>query len=82
MTNAKTFPEDFTSKPHDVLPGATQWLLFYDEESQPVMSVVGGASGLYGDGVTSFEMWDFREDEPQAYLSAEEINNHLKENPF
>lgn len=87
------FPDDFEKKAHSVSPGATQWLLKTPEDykgeaitniaaGQTIISVVGGAMGLYGDGVNTFEMWDFREDEPQAYLSKEDINAHLLANPI
>jgi len=79
MNNSQTFPESFKSKIHPVVPGATQWVL-ENEEGKTVISVVGGGSGLYGDGVRTFEMYDFREDEPQGYLTKEEINEHLVEN--
>ena len=79
MTNSQTFPESFKRKIHSVVPGATQWVL-KDEEGNTVISVVGGGYGLYGDGVRTFEMYDFREEEPQGYLTKEEINKHLVEN--
>jgi hypothetical protein len=69
-----TFPEDFKKVAHPVIKGATRWL--YKE-----ISVIGGA-GVYGDGINTFEMWDFRQDEPQPYLTKEEINLHLQNNPI
>jgi hypothetical protein len=83
MENPKStpiFPDDFTYKSHRIVPGASQWTL-KDNDDDVVISVVGG-SGLYGDGVNTFEMYDFREDEPQGYLSEDEINEHLKANPL
>jgi len=73
------FPNDFTKQIHPVVPGATQWLLKKNNET--IISIVGGGYGLYGDGVNTFEMYDFREDEPQGYLTTDEINIHLQENP-
>ena len=52
------------------------------KDGEVLISIVGGGSGLYGDGVRTFEMFDFREDEPQSYLLEDEINEHLKNNPF
>ena len=80
MSNIK-FPDDFEFKNHHVLKGAKQWLL-KDINSEVVISIVGGHTGLYGDGVSTFEMFDFREDEPQGYLTTDQINEHLKKNPF
>jgi hypothetical protein len=76
-----TFPNDFKSIPHPVTPGATQWTL-NDSKGKTIISVVGGGIGLYGNGITTFEMWDFREEEPRGYLSTNDINKHLKENPI
>lgn len=75
------FPEDFKKRMHPVVPGGTQWQLLNDE-GECIISVVGGGMGVHGDGVTSFEMYDFREDGPRGYLDAEEINEHLKANPL
>ena len=75
-----TFPHSFKAAAHGVVPGATQWLL-HSSTHKRVVSVVGGGRGLYGDGVNTFEMWDFREEEPQQYLTREEINQHLKNHP-
>ena len=81
------FPKDFKQNGHPHIPGATQWL--YEKpgripelDHENAISIVGGGMGLYGDGVTTFEMYDFREGEPQGYLSIEEINKHLASNPF
>jgi hypothetical protein len=72
------FPQDFERTTHKVVPGATQWLW---KNGDIKISIVGGGQGLYGDGVVSFEMYDFREDDVQGYLTVEEINNHLKKFP-
>jgi hypothetical protein len=71
-----TFPESFEKKKHSVIFGATQWT--YSENGAVVISVVGGGIGLYGDGINTFEMYDFRQEQPQGYLSIEEINEYLK----
>jgi hypothetical protein len=72
--NYLIFPYDFERTTHKVVPGATQWLWKNDDIT---ISIVGGGEGLQGDGVVSFEMYDFREDDVQSYLTVEEINNHL-----
>lgn len=65
---------------HQIIAGAKQMTLSVDDKV--VVSIVGGGFGLYGDGVSTFEMWDYREDEPQGYLSVDEINQHLQDNPL
>jgi len=75
-----TFPESFTSKPHP-LPNATQWVIT-NKLGIPIISVVGGGYGMYGNGITTFEMYDYREEEPQGYMTREEITKYLKENPL
>jgi len=75
------FPDDFRKRPHPLSEiGGYHWT--YPKASATVISVVGGGTGMHGDGVTTFEMWDKREDEPRPYQTAEEINNHLKEHPI
>jgi hypothetical protein len=79
--SAHSFPDSFERNAHGVILGATQWTL-KGNDGNVIISVVGGGSGLYGDGVKTFEMYDFREDEPQGYLLEDEINEHLKANPL
>ena len=75
------FPYDFKRTTHRIIPGATQWLWEDDDIDDIKISIVGGGQGLMGDGVVSFEMWDFREDDVQGYLNVDEINAHLKTFP-
>lgn len=74
------FPQDFKKKPHEVVPGAMQWTL--EKDGEITISVVGGGFGIYGNGKTTFEMYDFREDGPQGWLTKEEINIHLINHPL
>jgi len=76
MSKQLTFPEDFTRVAHEVIKNATQWIA--TKANKTKVSIVGGGKGLLGDGVETFEMWDFDEAEPQGYLTKEEINTHLK----
>ena len=69
------FPEDFTVKNHQIVQNAKQWLLKKDNEI--IISIVGG-----GNGIDTFEMWDYREDQPRGYLIKDEINTHLQNNPI
>lgn len=74
------FPDDFKVKKHGIVDNSKHWQ--YPNENKTVISVVGGGFGLYGNGITTFEMYDMRESEPQGYLTKEEINEHLKNNPI
>lgn len=74
------FPEDFKVQTHSIVPNAM--MATYPKEGEVVISIVGGGTGLYGNGITTFEMWDFREEQPKGYLSVEEINLHLEQNPI
>lgn len=78
--NGAHFPSNFKVEEHHI-PGASAWVL-YGDDAMPVISIVGGADGLYGDGVTTFEMWDLRESDPTGWLSAEEINEYLQMHPI
>lgn len=75
------FPEDFTCEPHHLTDlgwayrNAKQWK--YVKPNGILISVVGGCAGLHGDGVNTFEMWDFDQEEPQGYLTKEQINEYL-----
>ncbi len=70
------FPKDFIGKAHEVIPGATQWIIKKPNGTE--ISIVGGGSGLYGDGVNTFEMWDFDEEDPRGYQTAEQVTDYLK----
>ena len=75
------FPEDFTRKPHRVVPGAYQWLFEYNDTDE-MISIVGGGSGLWGDGITTFEMWDTKNmDEPEGHMTTDDINQWLNDHP-
>ena len=77
------FPEDFTKKIHRVIPGATQWLFEYNNDTNEMISIVGGGFGLHGDGVRTFEMWDTKNMyDPQGYMTTEEIQEWLDEHPM
>jgi hypothetical protein len=40
-------------------------------------SVVGGAQGLYGDGVNTFEVWGDGMDDPMGWLTIDEVGEWL-----
>ena len=73
------FPQDFEQHAHPVLPGAVHYKL-YDTDGNRLYSVVGGGMGLYGDGVTTFEMFcDTIGDVVLSYATADDINEYLEE---
>jgi hypothetical protein len=41
------------------------------------LSVVGGSTGLYGDGVNDFEAWFMSEDNPYGYQTKEQITINM-----
>lgn len=68
-----SFPENFNKIPHSVVPNALQWI---PKNKQPVfISVVGGGAGLYGDGITTFEL--MIGDRVHGFLSAEQVNKEI-----
>ena len=69
------FPEDFTCTGHPIVPGGVQYL--YTKPNGTKISIVGGAQGLYGDGINTFEMFDFDKSEPDGFLTIDEINAYL-----
>jgi len=70
------FPDDFKKAAHPVIPGAVQYKA--TKKCGTVISIIGGGVGLYGDGVTTFEMWDFSEDDPRGYMTVKDINEYLE----
>ncbi len=85
------FPEDFVKRPHPNF-GSSSYMYeryknafqyCYPNFEENKISIIGGSDMFYCDGTdNSFEMYDFREDEPQGYLTADQINEHLQKNPF
>jgi hypothetical protein len=74
------FPEDFTKIPHQIIPGANQWL--FKTTDKWYISIVGGGIGIHGDGVTTFEMWDTKNmHDPQGYMTTDDINQWLNDHP-
>lgn len=69
------FPDDFEQRAHPVIPMAKQWR--WPNWDDTKISIVGGGTGLYGDGKRTFEMWDYDEEQPRGYMTATEINEYL-----
>lgn len=78
MQKLKIFTfDDLEFKPHGVVPGAVHAILELPNGTN--VSVVGGGSGLYGDGVNTFECWYSEDDEPRGWQSVFQINEELRE---
>jgi hypothetical protein len=68
--------EDLEFNPH-FIHGAVK--AFLELPNGTNVSVVGGGSGLHGDGVNTFECWYSDEDEPRGWQSKFQINEELRE---
>ena len=69
------FPQDYTRKPH---PFNKKGVQFRPILKTPFfISIVGGAVGLYGDGIKTFEL--MIGDRVHGYLSIEEINEKVNQ---
>ena len=83
ILGVKTF-KDLKFKPHHIVPNgvaAVEYFPLSDKGEGGWFSVVGGGrtggSGLYGDGVTSFELYAEGMDNPFTYLSKEQVTNEM-----
>jgi hypothetical protein len=76
-----SFPESFECRPHEIVPGGTQWVL-RDSTGAVSVSIVSNSKFFYSNGRNTYEMWDFSELEPRGYLTVAEINEHLKNRQF
>lgn len=81
MEVSPIFPDDYEFREHPVFP-QTAWQWRYIVNDKTHVSIVAGEPGLWGDGYTTFEMWDYRNAEPWYSQTADEINRHFKENPI
>jgi len=80
MTKRKiTFPTSFLKREHLVIKGAFQWV--HIKADGHIISIVGGEKGcgLYGNGETTFEMYDKEDEDVKGWLTIDEINKHLDE---
>ena len=72
--------DDLVFNPHPVLskfqPDAVQATGHFSINGK-WYSVVGGGIGLYGDGVTTFEVWGDDMDDPIGYLTKDEVEEWL-----
>ena len=75
----KTF-KDLKFEPHSVYDGGVQARMTFHNKQW--ISVIGGAKGLYGNGVTSFEVCSSSSIKTMAQVKGwrtkEQITNHMK----
>ena len=63
--------KDLQFKTHPIGKGVQATMKFPNGHA---ISVVGGALGLYGDGINNFEIWKSNAEEPQGYVTPEDID--------
>lgn len=79
MITLKTF-EDIVFKPHKVYPNSKMALIKFPNGHS--LSVVGGRPTsdmwvLYGDGVTSFEIWCSDEEDVRGWQTPEQVTEQM-----
>lgn len=79
ILGVKTF-KDLKFKPHHVVPNgvaASAYFPLEDNGEGGWFSVVGGGNGLYGDGVSTFEVFAEGMENPFTYLSREQVTQEM-----
>ena len=88
MATIPQFPEDFLLRVHPFHGLGSVQFLYPPTQANPItketvtISIVGGNQSLYGNGTTTFELMDNRTDEILGWLTKEEINQYLRDNPI
>ena len=80
------FPGSFQQRRHQLAAvmgvAGSHWQLL-DAAGKCRVSVVGGPTAnlkLYGDGISTFEMWDMvNESDPRGWMTKDQINEYLVE---
>jgi len=72
----KTF-KDLKFYPHRNGMGGKQAIMQFDNKHR--ISIVGGGYGLFGDGVTTFEIWRSCDGDVKGWLTAEEVTEEMVE---
>lgn len=77
------FPVSFESQAHPYCKECTTYRLYDPYGDDTLIMVLGGGFGVKGDGITTFELVDYRFDggEPMEFVTAEEINRYLITKP-
>ena len=79
ILGVKTF-KDLKFKPHHVVPNgvaAVEYFPLEDNGEAGWFSVVGGGTGLYGDGISTFEVFAEGMDNPFTYLSKDQVTKEM-----
>lgn len=79
ILGVKTF-KDLKFKPHHVVPNgvaASEYFPLEDNGEGGWFSVVGGGTGLCGDGVSTFEVFAEGMENPFTYLSREQVTQEM-----
>jgi hypothetical protein len=72
--------KDLKFKPHHVVPNgvaSSEYFPLEDNGEGGWFSVVGGGTGLYGDGVSTFEVFAEGMENPFTYLSREQVTQEM-----
>ena len=69
------FPQDYTRKPHPMDKNGVQFKPIL--KTPFFISIVGGAFGLYGDGVKTFEL--MIGDRVHGHLTTDEVNEKVNQ---
>jgi len=79
ILEVKTF-KDLNFESHHVVPNgvaAVEYFPLEDNGEAGWFSVVGGGTGLYGDGISTFEVFAEGMDNPFTYLSKDQVTNEM-----
>ena len=79
ILGVKTF-KDLKFEPHHVVPNGVAAVMYFplgDNGEKGWFSVVGGGTGLYGDGVSTFEVLADGMDNPFTYLSKDQVTKEM-----
>ena len=68
---------DLKFYPHRNGLGGKQAIMNFDNGHR--ISVVGGGMGLYGDGITTFEIWRSCDGDVKGHLTKEEVTEEMVE---
>lgn len=72
----KTF-KDLEFKARSNGMGGIQAVMEFDNGHR--ISVVGGSDGLYGDGISTFEIWRSCDDDVKGHLTMDEVTQNMSE---
>lgn len=76
LTDYKIF-EDLVFYPHRNGLGGRQAIMDFGNGHR--ISVVGGGFGIYGDGISTFEIWRSCDDDVKGYLTIDQVTDEMIE---